>query len=131
MDKIEKIKKNIGDNIKKIRLSSNKEVKAVSFDLGISPAAYRNIERGLTDISISRIIQISDYFNVDFTEILAIENASTFYFTPNNNSTGTQNNHQIGHQQGDAYSIAFDFIQKENEFLKEQNQSLIKMMANK
>jgi transcriptional regulator with XRE-family HTH domain len=129
METVTKAKKKIGENIKKIRLASNKESKEVSKDLNLSIAAYSNIERGVTDISISRILQIANYFNVHFSEILAIDNTTSYYFTPNNNSTGTQNNNQFSKQSSEGFTIAIDQIMKENTYLKNQNNSLIQILA--
>lgn len=129
METVIKAKKKIGENIKKIRLSSSKESKEVSKDLNLSIAAYSNIERGVTDISISRILQIANYFNVHFSEILAIDNTTSYYFTPNNNSTGTQNNSQFSEQSSEGFNIAIDQIIKENTYLKNQNNSLIQILS--
>lgn len=131
MDSITKTKKQIGENIKKIRVSLKKEVKEVSKDLNISVAAYSNIERGITDISISRILQIAEYFNVHFSQILAIDNTTNYYFVPNNHSTGTQNNNQFSQQQSEGFNVAIQQIINENTYLKEQNNSLIQLLASK
>ena len=131
INQTEKIKKQIGENIKKIRLNSSLEVKKVCTELKISPAAYSNIERGLTDISISRIIQFADYFGVHFSSILAIDNVTNYNFTPHNNSTGTQNNSQITHQLADGLKIALEQVKDENTFLRKQNESLTKMLDKK
>src|SRR5690606_4165924 len=87
--KTEYIKKRIGDNIRKIRQQQQIEVKQVCLDLGISPATYSNIERGVTDISISRILQLSDYFSVHYSQILTVENTTIYQFSPHSSDSST------------------------------------------
>lgn len=113
----ENIKKQIGGNIKKIRLENNLEIKKVCADLEISLAAYGNIERGLTDICISRIIQISNYFNVHLSTILAMDNFENYttYNSKINDIKSTE-----------GFIIAIEELKKEIEYLRIQNDYLIK-----
>ena len=56
----------------------------------LSLNAYGEIERGNSDIRLSRLEQIANLFGVDAVDLLGTTEINTFHFI---NSTGTQNNH--------------------------------------
>ena len=131
--KTELIKKRIGDNIRKIRLQQQIEVKQVCHDIGISPATYSNIERGVTDISISRILQLSDYFSVHYSQILIVEYPTIYQFSPHSSDSSTQHNisNQATTLNNDGYEIALQQANREIQYLQKQNQQLLDLLANK
>jgi transcriptional regulator with XRE-family HTH domain len=59
------VKKNIGDRIRKIRVSKELTQENVADDIGITPGAYAKIERGETDVSASRLFQIAKTLKVN------------------------------------------------------------------
>lgn len=65
----------LGRNISYIRKMQNLTQENVAFDLDISKTSYAKIERGESNISFLRLVQIADYFHVDTTELVK-ENAS-------------------------------------------------------
>ncbi len=65
-----KLIKEIGTNLKKLRLDKAKGQTEVARALGISMAALSKIENGLTDLNISRLAQLAKYFEVPITTIL-------------------------------------------------------------
>lgn len=89
------LKRRIGENIKKIRQQQGIEVKQICRDLKISNSAYSNIERGITDINISRIVQLADYFSVHYAQILSIDNTTIYQFSPQSLATSTQHNEVV------------------------------------
>lgn len=126
-ESLENLKQKIGFNIKQIRLSKNIPVKQICTDLDLSQPSYSNIERGLTDISISRIIQIAEYFQVNYTEILAFEKITSYCINPKDNSTGIQNNNcQITNKDVDSLMITIESLKDEVKYLREQNLILLK-----
>ncbi len=60
----------IGDRIRQLRLASAKGQTEVAKALSISVAALSKIENGITDLNISRLVQIARYFNVSITNII-------------------------------------------------------------
>lgn len=60
----------LGRNIARVRRHQNLTQENVAFDLDISKTAYSKIERGETNISFLRLVQIADYFNVDVAELV-------------------------------------------------------------
>mgnify|MGYP001451805307 CR=1 FL=1 len=131
--KTEIIKKRIGENIKSIRQRLNIEVKQLCSELEISPSAYSNIERGVTDINISRLLQLAEYFSVHYSQILSVDNTSVFQFTLQSQANSTQ--HNINQQ---AATINTDGNEKALlqansiiEYLKEQNAQLLQLIVKK
>lgn len=62
--------KHIGQNIRNLRRMRNWSQRQVVQILGISIAAFSNIERGITDINISRLNAIAKILDVSVSEIL-------------------------------------------------------------
>jgi len=82
------MKEKIAERIRIARVSKNLSQQNMADELGLTVAAYSNIERGVTDISVSRLTQISgllgihprDFFKDEMTnafgEMLSNENAA-------------------------------------------------------
>lgn len=65
--------KSVGENLRKLRVNNNKNYKEVAFKLGITQQAYGNMERGKTDITLTRIFELADFYQVECTEILQVD----------------------------------------------------------
>lgn len=122
------LKKRIGENIRKIRQQANIEVKQVCSDLQLSPAAYSNIERGVTDISISRVIQLADYFAVHYSQILAVDNTTIYQFSQQSSDESSQTNQQVATMNSDG-SAALLQAKEEIAYLREQNERLLAQLT--
>ncbi|WP_354330223.1 helix-turn-helix transcriptional regulator [Pedobacter sp. CG_S7] len=66
----------IGKNIRRLRQNKGWSQSQVAAQLKISVPAFSKIETGITDINISRLIQIAALFNVPTTGILAEDTGS-------------------------------------------------------
>lgn len=129
-EKTEELKKRIGENIRRIRQQQEITVKQVCNDLEISAAAYSNIERGVTDISVSRIVELSEYFSVHFSQILSVDNTTIYQFAEINNVTASSNQ-QITTLNADGFEQALQQAKEENKNLWEQNNLLISQLIHK
>ena len=122
------LKKRVSANIKKIRLIKGIEVKTLCLDLQISPAAYSNIERGITDITISKLALLADYLRVSYDQILDFDHHSALEVenaggqAEKEASTATEHNIE-------GYRVALDQAREENKYLREQNSKLLNMLA--
>ena len=54
----------VGERMRQLRLNQLKGQKEIAGSLEISVAAYSKIENGITDITLTRLNQIADYFGV-------------------------------------------------------------------
>lgn len=66
----------VGDNIEHFRMLRRKTIKEMAAELHLSVSGYRNIERGISEISLSKIFTIAHILNVDFTQILNLNPTS-------------------------------------------------------
>ncbi|WP_432712569.1 helix-turn-helix domain-containing protein [Pedobacter sp.] len=67
----------IGKNIRRLRQKKGWSQSQVAAELKISVPAFSKIETGITDINISRLMQIATLFNVSAAGILLQEEGST------------------------------------------------------
>lgn len=66
--------KNIGQKIRRIRQSLDLSQENVAEDLGMTKGAFSKIERGLTNIPVSRLIEIAKALKVDVSEFFEPQN---------------------------------------------------------
>lgn len=90
------MKQKLSERIRLLRLSKNLSQQNMADELGLTVAAYSNIERGVTDITVSRLFQISDILGVTASSL--IDQSKTYQiseepmnsFTPSSNDTNWQ-----------------------------------------
>ncbi|UAY53233.1 helix-turn-helix domain-containing protein [Ferruginibacter albus] len=70
---VSSLKKQIGENIEYIRHQKKKSIKEIASFLNLTHTAYRNIERGISEVSVIKIFQIALLLNVNAADILDIE----------------------------------------------------------
>ncbi|MBP5611698.1 MAG: helix-turn-helix transcriptional regulator [Bacteroidales bacterium] len=63
-------RKNIMAALRVIRMGKGLSQEALAQDLGITTSAYSKIERGETNVSLDRVLQILDSLAVNFYEVL-------------------------------------------------------------
>jgi len=67
------MKEKIADRIRIFRLSKNYSQQNMADELGITVAAYSNIERGVTDITVTRLFQIAEILEISALRFLRDE----------------------------------------------------------
>ncbi len=67
------MKEEIAIRIRMARLTKSLSQENVATELGLTNAAYSNIERGVTDITVSRLFQIAIILDKDPIELLGLE----------------------------------------------------------
>ena len=60
----------IGLQLRKLKLEHNKTSKELASLLNITPQAYGNIERGESDICISRLILLAEYYQKPLLDLI-------------------------------------------------------------
>jgi len=90
----EDLQKKIGSEIKKLRLINEWTQEQIAEQLYICRDAYGDIERGKTDICLSRLAQIADFFGVEITFLLGSNPCTASYTQYNNNSHNYSNHNQ-------------------------------------
>lgn len=65
------VQKQVGNHIREARLTKGWGQGRLAKQLDISVAALSKIENGLTDLNLSRLIQIADIFEVSVLELIS------------------------------------------------------------
>jgi transcriptional regulator with XRE-family HTH domain len=110
----EELQKKIGGEIKKLRLVNEWTQEQIAEQLYICRDAYGDIERGKTDICLSRLAQIADFFGVDVTFLFGSSPCTTNYTQYNSHVKNRYN-----HNQCQLYS-AEEKLQHENELQQKE-----------
>lgn len=64
------LNKRIGAKLLRIRQKSGFSQQNVAFDLEFSPTTYSKLENGKIDLSVTRLVQLADYFKVNAPDFL-------------------------------------------------------------
>lgn len=109
----EELQKKIGGEIKKLRLINEWTQEQIAEQLYICRDAYGDIERGKTDICLSRLAQIADFFGVEITFLFGTIPCTTNYNQYNN--LKSHRNPQINHHSHCHFHSAEEKLQHELE----------------
>ena len=94
---------NIGDNIKKLRELKSITRETMCEKLELSMSGYSKIERGETDLTISRVQQIAEILEVDLSQILNFDASQIFNISNNKVVQGTGAKAESIHFHGDDH----------------------------
>jgi transcriptional regulator with XRE-family HTH domain len=83
----------VHEKIRIIRKAKGLTLEEVAHQLGMSTNGYGDIERGATDVNLSRLEQISQLFDMELSELIDLNEKNVFNIlgTQNTGSIGTQN----------------------------------------
>jgi transcriptional regulator with XRE-family HTH domain len=79
------LKKQIGRKIEQIRTVKGWSRGHVADKLGMSVAGYGSIERGDTDIQLTRLAQLAEIFEITLCDLLGVTEKTVFNFTQAHN----------------------------------------------
>ena len=117
----------VGANIERLRQVKKKTTKQMAAQLGITEVAYRNLERGIAEISLTKIFQIAEVLELSYTQILDIEGSLVVNYNKEcsgNNIVAKMNDLHYT-QVDEGFKAAIEQYKKENEFLRQQLAKLI------
>lgn len=119
----QEINKQVGEQIEHIRHLKKKNVKGMMSALNLTESGYRNIERGITGISVVRLFQIAFILNVDYLSLLPYEK--------NEGKVHDENNfmNSMKQQVIENYEARVKQYKEENNFLKERKKALEGMLS--
>jgi len=119
----------IAHNIRKLRELRNFTQEHVAVQLNITVTAYGKIERGETDISLSRIHQIATIFEIDYLRIFTFDEQHVFTMSP---ALGGEYPPEITTpERGLLADALIQQLQDENKFLKDRNKRLMEILEKK
>lgn len=67
------MKDEVGERIRRARVARSLTQDNIATELDLSIPSYSNIERGVTDITVSRLFQIADILNTDVIDLLGLK----------------------------------------------------------
>lgn len=128
----------VHENIRFMRIYKDWTQETLANKLGISTLAYAKIERGETDINLSRLQQISEVMEIDLAQLFGLNEKNVFYITSNNTTTSTSNDNNTQRQHNiiccSTEQQKINSLTKENELLKQNINDLrevIKILKDK
>ena len=114
--KVSDINKIIGSRIKIARISRNLSQDSIAEDLGISVAAYSNMERGVVDITVKRIMKVAEILKIKWAFLLGISEESDSDFEKNLILLADKN---LGYRTTGSKNKSLDF-EKEIQMMKDE-----------
>jgi transcriptional regulator with XRE-family HTH domain len=128
----EELQIKIGQTVRQLRLDNDWTQEEVASRLYICRDAYGEIERGKTDICISRLTQIANLYSVDVTFLFGSLPCTTNYNQYNNSKSRINNHHNHCHiyseekSQNELEDKELAMQQREIAYLKELNEMMKK-----
>lgn len=86
------------ENIRQLREERKFSQEEMAEKLGISKNGYGKIERGESDIKLTRLVQIADILDIDVVEIMKDNNREMAFVIGENHGT-LQNNYNSDHSE--------------------------------
>ncbi len=130
------IKEKIINNIKTIRESKNFTEEYIAGQMGISQSTYNRKENGLTDFSLTELIQLGDALEVSPSRFIDLDlekiiNNPQFYDTAISNGNSGVIEHYTNNSNDEGYKTAIAQCQAEIGFLRAQVEKLTDALAGK
>ena len=117
------MKEQVAERIRLERLRLNLSQQNLADDLGITVAAYSNLERGVTEISINRLLKIAELLKVPISVFLSVE---TENINPKSDTTNASISDKYISQQLYLVIQEVKHLNDEMKKMKEQLESLSK-----
>lgn len=95
------------EKIRFLRQAKGWTQEEVADKLKMSQNGYGSIERGETDVNLSRLEQIADLFDIKLSELLGLDEKAVFNQSGTKNKN-TQNYHATGSQSADYLQLKIE-----------------------
>ncbi len=112
------MKQKVAEKIRLARLAKNLSQQNMADELNITVAAYSNIERGITDISVTRLYQIAGILELFIEDLLTTEIPVVEESTVENGSSNIAHQLYMLIQEVQSLKIKTDLLEKEILLLK-------------
>jgi transcriptional regulator with XRE-family HTH domain len=122
----------IGDKIRKVRELKGLKQEAIATKLGMSVTAYGNLERGESSPSFDRLEEIAAALEVSVQDIISIpEQLSIQSITNSKVGFNYYDQRSAVESEIEGYKLAVSELQKQVEYLKQQNSDLLAAITGK
>ncbi|MEZ5671042.1 MAG: helix-turn-helix transcriptional regulator [Thiotrichaceae bacterium] len=123
------LKKQIGTKIKQLRTLKGWSRQQAADKLEMSMTGYGSIERGETDVCITRLAHLAEIFEITLSDLLGLTEKNVFNFTKIHNTecligiSASSNESSLKHEVRELQLIC-QSQEKEIEYLKQQVEQL-------
>lgn len=115
----------VHEKIRLFRKAKGLTLEEVAHQLGMSTNGYGDIERGETDIHLSRLEQIAKLFGMELSELMDLNEKNVFNFLGTENTgIGTQNHCTINSDSSEQLQLKFQ-LEKQQLIIEQQTQEVI------
>jgi transcriptional regulator with XRE-family HTH domain len=114
----------VHEKIRIVRKAKGLTLEEVAHQLGMSTNGYGDIERGATDVSLSRLEQISQVFGMELSELIDLNEKNVFNFLGTQNTgIGTQNHCTITSDLTEQLQLKFK-LENQQLIIEQQTQEI-------
>lgn len=125
----------IGDKIRKVRELKGLKQEAIATKLGMSVTAYGNIERNETGVNFDKLEEIAAALEVTVQDIVNLPEQLNIHSITNSHveqlGYNYGNIHKVSDTELEGYKMTIAEMQKQIEYLKEQNKDLLNAITGK
>ena len=117
----------VHEKIRIIRKAKGLTLEEVAHQLGMSTNGYGDIERGATNVNLSRLEQISQLFGMELSELIDLTEKNVFNFLGTQNNTGnigTQNHCTVTSDLTEQLQLKFE-LERQQLIIEQQTQEII------
>ncbi len=114
----------VHEKIRIVRKAKGLTLEEVAHQLGMSTNGYGDIERGATDVNLSRLEQISQLFGMELSELIELNEKNVFNFLGTQNTgIGTQNHCTIASDLTEQLQLKFK-LENQQIIIDQQTQEI-------
>jgi transcriptional regulator with XRE-family HTH domain len=115
----------VHEKIRMVRKAKGLTLEEVAYQLGMSTNGYGDIERGDTDINLSRLEQIAQLFEMELSELMGLneKNVINFLAIENKDNIGIQNHCTVNSDSTEHLQLKFQ-IEKQQLIIEQQTQEI-------
>ena len=115
----------VHEKIRIIRKAKGLTLEEVAHQLGMSTNGYGDIERGVTDVNLSRLEQISQLFDMELSELIDLNEKNVFNIldSQNTGSIGTHNHCTITQDSTEQLQLKF-ILENQQHIIEQQTQEI-------
>ena len=117
------MKHKIGERIRKARMLSGLSQQNIADELELTVASYSNIERGVTDITVTRLYQLAKLLNVSIYFLLDDEAKNTLLNERENEYQKLLSTEQKFENRINQHDIEIEWIKSQISLIQSQLQS--------
>ncbi len=123
----EELLKKVGNKFRLLRQERGLTQEVLAGMLSLSPSAYAKLERGETDITLSRLEQVANLFGKSGLEVLEVESKNAFNFNNNdqNQAKFYQGTFQVPNAKSEELSESLDILKKQMEMFDNAIQKIV------